>query len=236
MPTITRTLIIPDLHHHTENADYWMDSIPHDRVVFLGDFFDRYGDEAEDATRTAEWVSRQMERENAVFIFGNHDLPYRFHGDERVECPGFSPAKSDAINRVLKRKHWDRFCLAHSEQGWLLSHAGFHPAWMKGASQEAILARCDAAMRLAREGCIDPILGMGELPRGIQKFGGPLWMDWCSFMPIEGISQIVGHSQDDEVRTIAAEGSINHCIDVAYGGAAALIVDGKVKILRKKLR
>ena len=229
----TRTLIIPDLHHRTANADHWLDSVGHDRVVFLGDFFDAYDDTVEDATRTAQWLRRQMERDNAVFLFGNHDLPYRFGGDERVECPGFSPAKSDAINLVLESEHWNRFCLAHAEQGWLLSHAGFHPAWMKDATEEAVLARCDEAMELAQQGRIDPILGMGELPRGIQKYGGPLWMDWSTFMPIAGIKQIVGHTSDDEVRMLEGEDSVNYCLDVSNAYAAALIRDGVVEILRR---
>jgi len=39
-----RSLIIPDLHHQTENADYWLNSQRYDRVIFLGDYFDNFGD------------------------------------------------------------------------------------------------------------------------------------------------------------------------------------------------
>ncbi len=228
---LTRTLIIPDLHHHTANADHWLQSIEHDRVVFLGDFFDDYEDTVEDAARTARWLCRQMENPDAVFLFGNHDLPYRFGGDERVECPGFSPAKSDAINGILKREHWNRFQLAHAEQGWLLSHAGFHPAWMKDATEEAILGRCGEAIRLAHQGLIDPIMGMGDLPGGIRKYGGPLWMDWENFLPIKGINQIVGHTSGEQVRTVKGIESTNHCIDVTNGKAAILMTRGTIETI-----
>ena len=48
-----RTLIIPDLHHRTDHADHWLATQRHDRVVFLGDYFDGFGDNVNDARRTA---------------------------------------------------------------------------------------------------------------------------------------------------------------------------------------
>jgi len=51
-----RSLIIPDIHHHTENADYWLNSQRHDRVIFLGDYFDNFGDNESDARLTARWL------------------------------------------------------------------------------------------------------------------------------------------------------------------------------------
>jgi len=43
-----RTLIIPDIHNHIENADYWLTNEEYDRVVFLGDYFDHFGDDVND--------------------------------------------------------------------------------------------------------------------------------------------------------------------------------------------
>jgi hypothetical protein len=48
-----RALIIPDLHHHTENADYWLSSQTYERVIFLGDYFENFGDDVSDARLTA---------------------------------------------------------------------------------------------------------------------------------------------------------------------------------------
>jgi len=62
------TLIIPDLHHHTENADLWLNSVQFGRVVFLGDHFDDFGDMT-DARRTASWLARQMEQPNRIFFW-----------------------------------------------------------------------------------------------------------------------------------------------------------------------
>ena len=65
---------------------------------------------------------------------------------------------------------------------------------------EKILQRCGKAMALAARGKVDPILGAGEDRGGLQRHGGPLWMDWGSLIPIPGIHQLVGHTADTEIR------------------------------------
>jgi len=44
-------------------------------------------------------------------------------------------------------------------------------------------ARCDEAMKKAQRRIVDPILGMGEITGGIQRYGGPLWMDGTNLLP-----------------------------------------------------
>lgn len=226
-----RTLVIPDIHHHTANAEHWLTSQKYDRVVFLGDYFDDYDDSAADATATAHWLRNRMDRTEDVFLLGNHDAPYMFPKDEDLYCPGFTQAKAEAIEKVLKPEHWHRLKLAHLEQGWLLSHAGFHPAWMKDLTVEKVVVRCELAMERARSGIVDPILGEGELPKQLQKMGGPLWMDWSCLSPILGINQIVGHTSGDEVRITEGPDSINYCLDVNFASSAAILEDGVIQIL-----
>ena len=179
-----RTLSIPDLHQHTDHADHWLATQRHDRVVFLGDYFDDYGDNVNDARRTALWLRERMEKTGDVFLLGNHDIAYMFPRSPELFCPGFTAAKARSIGEILRPEHWQRFRLAHAEQGWLLSHAGFHPMWLKEPTVERILKRCAQAMQKARRGVVDPILGAGEERGGPQRFGGPLWMDWDSLIPI----------------------------------------------------
>ena len=228
-----RTLIIPDLHNQTQNADHWLQSQQYDRVVFLGDYFDNFGDSALEARQTALWLRERMEASNDVFLLGNHDASYLFPDSPELECPGFTRAKSRAIHEMLGPRHWTRLVLAHVEQGWLVSHAGFHPVWMKDPTVEKILARCRKAMRLAAKRSIDPILGAGEDRGGMQLFGGPLWMDFGSLVPIPGINQIVGHTPGREVRENHGPGSRNYCLDVKNGSVAAILSDEKLTILNR---
>lgn len=227
-----RTLIIPDIHNQTENADHWLQTQKYDRIVFLGDFFDNYEDSACEAAKTALWLRERMEARDDVFLLGNHDAAYLF--PDALECLGFTRAKSRAIHEVLKPRHWQRFQLAHFEQGWLLSHAGFHPVWIKEPSVKNILSRCGKAMRLAKKRIVDPILGAGEDRGGLQRFGGPLWMDFDNFLPIPKINQIVGHTPDEAVREKITSNSRNYCLDVKNASVAAILCGGKITILNRE--
>ena len=220
----TRLLIIPDLHHHTANADYWIDTQTHDRVLFLGDYFDDYDDNVSDARCTAAWLKHRMDTTNDVFLLGNHDAAYLLPDAPELYCPGFSPAKAKGIHQILQPAHWQRFQLAHAEGDWLMSHAGFHPTWIEPFSIATVLERCQMGMSLLARRKADPIL---------HATGGPLWMGWDSLLPIRGIHQVVGHTPDDRVREIAISQSQNYCLDVRNGMAAALLVDGKLTVLRR---
>jgi hypothetical protein len=150
-----------------------------------------------------------------------------------LDCPGFTRLKSRAIHEIMKPKHWQRLQLAHFEQGWLMSHAGFHPVWMEQPTVEKILARCAEAMESAKRRVVDPILGAGEDRGGVQRFGGPLWMDFGNLVPIPNINQLVGHTPGDDVRQKSTADSQNYCIDVRNASVAAMLFDGKLTILNK---
>jgi len=228
-----RTLIIPDIHHQTGNADYWLETQRFDRVVFLGDYFDNFGDDVNDARRTAMWLRDRMERPDDVFLLGNHDAAYLFPNSADLYCPGFTKAKAKGIHEILHRGHWARFQLAHAEQDWLMSHAGFHPVWMENPTVEGIVDRCALAMKRAKKRVVDPILGMGEDRGGVQRYGGPLWMDWGSLLPIPGINQVVGHTPDNIVRMKTTPKSRNYCLDVNNASVAAILCEGKLTILKR---
>jgi len=228
-----RTLIIPDIHNHTENAEHWLRGQRYDRVVFLGDYFDDFNDTPRDATNTARWLRGRMDATADIFLLGNHDAAYLFNGLPELACAGFTPMKSRAIHEVLGPRHWRRLQLAHFEQGWLMSHAGFHPVWVQEPDVEKILGRCGKAMKLSERGVADPILGAGRDRGGLLRFGGPLWMDFDTFVPIPGIHQLVGHTPGNAVREKSAAGSSNCCIDVRNASVAALVCDGKLTILTR---
>jgi len=226
-----RTLIIPDLHHHVENAERWIASQSADRVIFLGDYFDDFGDNVSDARKTAEWLRRRIETTQDIFLIGNHDAPYMFPENPQLYCPGFTKPKAAGIREILKPEHWKRFQQATIEQGWLLSHAGFHPNWISGVPLNELSTLCDNSMQRAARGVPDPFFGAGIDRDGSQGVGGPLWLDWASLVPIPGINQIVGHTPGSKVREKVTPDSKNYCIDVRNGCAAAILLNGETQIL-----
>jgi hypothetical protein len=227
-----RLLIIPDIHNQTDNADYWLATQQYDRVIFLGDYFDCFGDDVTDVRRTAIWLRNRMQSPGDVFLLGNHDAAYMF---PECDCPGFTRTKARGIREILGARHWERFRLAFEEQGWLFSHAGFHPALIGEPSVRAILQQSSDAMQKAKRRIIDPLLGAGVDRGGLQHCGGPLWLDWSSLLPIAGINQIVGHTPGDAVREKVAAGSRNYCLDVKNASVAAILTGGKLTILKREM-
>ena len=231
-----RLLIVPDIHNHIDNAEHWLKTQQFERVIFLGDYFDDYGDNVTDARITALWLRQRMDTTEDVFLLGNHDAAYMFPYDPQFECPGFTRAKARGIREILRPEHWRRLQLAHAEQGWLISHAGFHPSWIEEANVEKLLVRCERAMAKVRRGAFDFLFGAGVDRAGTQLVGGPLWMDWDSLIPTPGINQIVGHTPGDEVRKKATRTSENYCLDVNYASIAAILWAGKVEIVERVRR
>jgi len=228
-----RTLIIPDIHLQIERAEHWLETQDFDHAVFLGDYFDDFQDHVRQTRLTAHWLRERMNKSQDIFLLGNHDIPYMFPNDPYYACSGFSHEKSKAIRKILRPEHWDRFRIAYSEQGWLMSHAGFHPFWVKEPTVQKILKRCEMALRRAKQHMDDPLLGAGKERGGTQHLGGPLWMDWQSLVPIPGVNQIVGHSPNSDVSAKITSDSKNLCLETESGFAAALIDDGALTILRK---
>lgn len=149
-------------------------------------------------------------------------------------CSGFTWEKACGIREVLGQEHWDRLALARAEQGWLLSHAGFHPALLETPTVTNILEQSERAMTRARRGKADPLLGAGRDRGGDQAVGGALWMDWATLVPLAGISQIVGHTPGDTTREKAGLDSRNICLDVGNASVAGMLEDGKFYLLKRK--
>jgi len=51
-----RTLIVPDMHNRVDKVVRLITEIPHDRIVFLGDYFDDFHDTEHIAEKAAKLV------------------------------------------------------------------------------------------------------------------------------------------------------------------------------------
>jgi len=96
-----------------------------------------------------------------------------------------------------------------------------------------IIALGDFAMKQVARGLVDPLLGVGIDREGAEPFGGPLWMDRDSLVPIPGIHQIVVYTPGLEVGEKLGRNSTNYCLDVRNGAAAALMSEGRLAILSR---
>ncbi|MGB9030556.1 MAG: metallophosphoesterase, partial [Acidobacteriaceae bacterium] len=123
-----KTLIIPDIHNKIEIADWIVGAEPADVVVYLGDYFDDFGDGPEDARRVAEWLNRTALRDDRVCLIGNHDVPYLFPATlKHTMCSGWSVAKAQAIKVTIDPGAVARMKLVYADgvpDSSIFSHAG----------------------------------------------------------------------------------------------------------------
>lgn len=226
-----RTLIIPDIHNHTAAVENLLASQPHDSVVFLGDYFDSYGDTADDARHTAEWLRESVERPERIHLLGNHDLPYAFPDTPDLYCPGWSPEKHLVVAEILHARHWERMRLTHTIGRLLCSHAGVsrrtfeHP--LLGLTAEVVTRTCARALEGARGGLMHPALAWSAVPD--DGTSGITWLRWWEMEVHPEFCQAVGHTPG-ELRVEQHGGSFNVCFDT-HGAWIGVVEDGTLSAL-----
>jgi hypothetical protein len=210
----SKILTIPDLHNKVHWVEQFLKETPHDRVVFLGDYFDSFGDNPNVAKTTAEWLRSSLEDPKRVHLWGNHDLPYFFPHNRYLYCPGFDLEKQRSILSVLPLfETREKIKLCHFENNYLFSHAGAHPEIFthptEGVSVDWIEELCKRALEVEMvSGFPTPVTQYSSyrmgLNNGVYLVGGLTWCDWGQeFKPIENLNQIVGH-------TVVLERKFNH--------------------------
>ena len=218
-----RYLVIPDIHHKIQIAQRIIDSEKdnYDKIIFLGDFFDDFGDSYIDAIKTAKWVKeRVLARDDTIVILSNHDVAYRFPNNGFLRCSGFAEDKSRVINEILSQEDWSKFRAFYvdHEINTLFSHAGLTKGLFevmkdihgddgegnrkkrgvnryKLSDVERILAKEETiALKCAQDGGSRNFFECGQDRYGHHRFGGINWCDFRGLSPIKGINQIFGHT------------------------------------------
>lgn len=215
-----KTAIIPDVHQELIKVQHILRAINAlgvTKKVFLGDWFDSFTS-IHDHAETAEFLRDLIETDpECTFIFGNHDLPYAFN-PKVCPCPGFNWNNKIDIQRYLQQRHWNKFVLATKVGSYWCSHAGMHPSLshpVYGLSDENIIHKCREALLDTNHNNNNPWMSWGEDRGGdLQQYGGIVWLDFNkSFVPIDGMNQIIGHSVAWKPRHIWTDTSDNWCID-----------------------
>lgn len=222
-----RTLFIGDMHScRPEPVEALIDELEPDLTVFMGDYFDHFGDSLEATARMARWLAESLEVEDRIHLIGNHDLPYLTAG--LIGCSGYTDGKASCIYRQLDRERWrERSHLFYwMEPGTLVTHAGISCSLLtqEDVPYERVRQWLTREVKPAWENLEDPdrsslhplwrvgktrSLGWGTGP------GGLLWCDWDhDFEPVPGLNQIIGHTPGHGIRIkTGPDGGLNICID-----------------------
>ena len=211
-----RCLVIPDIHHRNGLVAEIRQRHSELPVVFLGDYFDDFGDGPFDIRQTCARVAQALEDDRDCFLLGNHCFAYLAYdlGVLWGRCAGWTLAKQLVFHEyfpgdtLLRRTNWLVWV-----QGWLLSHAGItnelYRRFAKRRTEEEICQWAEDAESAFRAGVADPALVAGRDRGGQYPHGGLLWCDWNSFRPVPGVRQIFGHTIGSDVR----EKSGSFCLD-----------------------
>lgn len=199
------TLIIPDLHLRWEQAEKIIKHVGSDEIIFLGDYFDDFGDDAQSVGETADWLEHSVTLPNRIHLFGNHDVHYAFP-QPHFQCSGYEQWKHFMIrDRYPTNKVWDKLKWYHVLDGkFLLTHAGLHKFYLPDQIK-ALRTDRPAFLKAITEYLDEEIikdhrnkgwaLHAGHSRGGMQRVGGITWCDFeREFYPIQGLNQILGHT------------------------------------------
>lgn len=220
-------LVIPDIHNHIETAEAKIAKHPGLPVLFLGDYFDSFDDNANDAEKTAHWLKKSLATPGRTHLFGNHDLSY-WHLAYR--CSGYDYLKDGAIARVMKPPDWQKLRVMQRIDGVLYSHAGFSKRWTRSYGTkfeelDKMLHRYIFSPNPKNEA--HPLLEAGISSGGIQSTGGVTWARWRNdFIPIPEQPQVMGHTP----QIVPNQHENAWCLDSRTGQYYAVVSDGKVEL------
>lgn len=244
---MSKTVIIPDIHHKVDRAEQIIKAELPDTVVFSGDFFDskpkNYFEDFSFSINTANWIRKIIENPQGIeykFIEGNHDAPYRRNGHFLFMCDGYSSLKDKEIKLILNKDHWNYFKRYHWVGDYLVSHAGVSrhhlpdlfrytkKVFNKEEMSKWLEAQVEESEKFILENKPHWVFGVGKSRGGWAAIGG---MNWCDFRdefePINGIKQIMGHTAAKNVRASANE---DLCIDTFLNHYAVITDNGKPEI------
>ena len=241
-------IAIGDIHNHWVEAEQIASLYDKTHtVVFTGDYFDDFGDTAQDAIQTAQWLKESLDKPNRIHLMGNHDINYSYLNYTKdsngslqniYNCSGYDMTKDDAINRVMTNEDWDKIKFAHFGNNFWFTHAGIHPYWfehpVKGMDNDVILEKLakvtdDYLNRTWNE----TIGAVGRCRGGMQKAGGILWLDdYIEGKVISNFKQVFGHTPTmGKVNITKDNNGVNINIDCGLIQVIEISEDGTYNIL-----
>jgi len=247
---MSKILCIGDIHNRWVAAEAIASKYDDTHtIVFVGDYFDNFHDTAIDADQTARWLKESLSKPNRIHLMGNHDINYDYKNvrasGQIYHCSGYSPAKDDAINRILTNEDWDKIKIAHFENGFWFSHAGFHPFWFAsppyGMDNEIINIKLKKILNAieSRE-YSNELCAAGKCRGGINRVGGLLWRDHYQepytgsyWNDQSGIKQVYGHTPMRKGIDVEETRNKGLCIDIDCGLQQVLEIleDGRYNII-----
>lgn len=175
-----------------------------DRVIFVGDLVDSYRRSISEQIECVTLGLSLAGQGRVDVMWANHEWSY-IH--DSMRCSGYKPETAMHLLPLLNvmRQKFKPFLF---EQDILVTHAGLTKRlWDE---YNITLDNLQDTLKIWSEDMNSPFFGIGYARGGWAEVGGPLWCDFNhEFTPIEGLSQVFGHTRGNGIRQVGN----NWCID-----------------------
>jgi hypothetical protein len=201
--------IIGDLHGLENWRDIYIPGF--DKLIFLGDYVD--SDSLSDTVllKNLERIISLKKKypEKIVLLLGNHDVQYLHF--PRHRCTGFRPSMQPALTKLFNtNRHF--FQMAYQYRNYIFTHAGITNSWynefLRLPTLDQIRSDEDTIADLinkVEQTNLRYLLYATSIFRGGHGNGSFLWADQkeTSVDMLAGYHQVVGHTQVEQIQTVA---------------------------------
>lgn len=199
---MSKILVIPDLH----GKDIWkraVNEIEHDKVVFLGDYFDSFDiDGNTQLENFADIIEFKTDNPyEVVLLSGNHGVNSYVFGDtvsgyQKVFAPQITQALKQAYNKELLRA-------CYSDGNFLYVHAGLTNTWLKANTQESYDVVSAVNNAFYEDPTLFNFISGGDM-YGNDVYQSPAWVRPEALIKdmYKGLKQIVGHTRVPQIAKV----------------------------------
>lgn len=195
---------IGDLH----GRDCWKEFVLRDDIdkwIFLGDYVDSFD------VNNKQMIDNLLDviqfkkdfPDKVILLLGNHCNQYLYLSDQRMRCSGFRSEISHDLHDIY-RENKKLFINAYQYKDTIFTHAGIQHDWFinkfKGDELQidyTIAEQLNNPLDRAQD---DALYQVGALRGGMRHdVGGIFWCDKNELKkPLEGFTQVVGHTHVNE--------------------------------------
>lgn len=226
---MSKILVIPDLH----GKDIWkraVNEIEHDKVVFLGDYFDSfYIDGNTQLENFADIVEfKTANRDSVVLLAGNHDLSYL----TLYKCSGYQRIFGPQITQALSQAYGEQLLQAcYSDDKFLYVHAGLTNTWLKANTEKSYDSASSINSAFYKDPTLFNFISGGDL-YGNDVYQSPVWVRPEALIKdrYKVFKQIVGHTMVPQIASVPFTNVIfTDCLDTV--NQFLLIKGGEAEIV-----
>lgn len=192
------TLVISDVHGSMHWKTFLKQRRHGERVVFLGDYFDRRGKgpfASSEAENFAEICGHARHEPDIFLLLGNHDfdcMPF-------TRCKIYPMGSRERANQEAIMENIDLLEIIHIDDGIIFSHGGLTQAFLNNNKLEDP-GQVNEFWRLHPERFDfydrDPVTGQWSERSGDDPWQSPIWARPAALIEdgIKGFDQVVGHT------------------------------------------